>query len=133
MTAAGPSLSPSWRHQKRRNTSLYISAWLGLPFLAIRKKRRKKKKAKMSQTANLSMEQNGSLLFSKPKHPVYNLLGSGEGTTAWNTGKAPAHPHRISPPCKLTETPQGNVDLRSPRDRPQSTKLKHPSPVKQAW
>lgn len=87
----------------------------------------------MSQTANLSMEQNGSLLFSKPKHPVYNLLGSGEGTTAWNTGKAPAHPHRISPPCKLTETPQGNVDLRSPRDRPQSTKLKHPSPVKQAW
>lgn len=59
---------------------------------------------------------------------------SGRNNSLEHRGReAPAHPHKISPPCKLAETTQGNVDLGSPRDRPQSTKLKHPSPVKQAW
>lgn len=48
-------------------------------------------------------------------------------------GEAPAAPHNINPPWKLAENTQSAVDLRSSRDSPQSTKLKHPSPVKQAW
>lgn len=121
LTAAGPSLSPSWRRQ-RRNTSLYDLAWTGLPFLAIRWWGERKAKYSIKLFPRVLKTQTSSLQF-----PWWS-----GGTWAWNGGgEAPADSH--SPPWKLTETTQGTVDPWSSRDSPLSTKLKHPSPVKQAW
>lgn len=84
----------------------------------------------MSQTANLTTEQ---VVPQSPQNPN-TQPGAQERRTAQDRGReAPADPRELSPPWKLAETTQGNADLGAPRARPQSAKLKHPSPVKQAW